>query len=58
VTVSSDGTYLLRVLAEDTKTPTADQVKIIKDSGFTYWYTHKKDAATIDYNIGTSPTTG
>jgi len=58
VTVSSDGTYLLRVLAEETKTPTADQVKIIKDSGFTYWYTQQKNAATIDYNIGTSTTTG
>jgi len=57
VTVASDGTYLLRILAEETKTPTADQVKIIKDSGFSSWYTKQKEAATIDYNLG-SPTTG
>ena len=58
VTVQSDGTYLLRVLAEETKTPTAAQVKIIKDSGFSYWYTKQKEAAKIDYNVSTTPATG
>jgi parvulin-like peptidyl-prolyl isomerase len=58
VTVSSDGTYLFRVLAEETKTPTADQVKIVKDSGFTYWYTQQKNAATIDYNVGSPSVAG
>ncbi|HTK44250.1 MAG TPA: peptidylprolyl isomerase [Patescibacteria group bacterium] len=57
VTVQSDGNYLLRVLAEETKTPTPGQVKIIKDSGFSYWYTKQKEAATITYP-GTSSTTG
>jgi parvulin-like peptidyl-prolyl isomerase len=56
VSVQSDGTYLLRVLAEETKTPTPDQVKIIKDSGFSYWYTKQKGEAKIDYNVGTSST--
>ena len=56
VTVSSDGSYLLRVLAEETKTPTEDQIKIIKDSGFSYWYTQQKTAAKIDYNVDTSST--
>jgi hypothetical protein len=58
VSVANDGTYLLRVLAEETKTPTADQVKIIKDSGFSYWYTQQKTAASISYDIDTSSTTG
>jgi parvulin-like peptidyl-prolyl isomerase len=58
VSVQSDGTYLLRVLAEETKTPTEDQVKIIKNSGFSYWYTQQKNAATIDYNLGSSSVTG
>jgi parvulin-like peptidyl-prolyl isomerase len=49
VTVSGDGNYLFRVLAEETKTPTSDQVKIIKSSGFSYWYTKQKEAATITY---------
>jgi parvulin-like peptidyl-prolyl isomerase len=54
ISVQSDGTYLLRILAEDTKTPTADQVKIIKDSGFNYWYTKQKEAAKIEYKLGSS----
>ena len=56
VTVQSDGSYLFRVLAEETKTPTADQVKIIKDSGFSYWYTKQKEAAKIDYPAGSTVT--
>jgi len=58
VSISGDGTYLVRVLAEETKTPTEDQVKIIKDSGFSYWYTQQKTAASIDYSIGTPSTAG
>ena len=58
VSVSSDGTYLLRVLAEETKTPTEEQVKIVKDSGFSYWYTQQKTAAKIDYNIGSPSVAG
>ena len=58
VSISSDGTYLVRVLAEETKTPTPDQVKIVKNSGFTYWYTQQKNAATIDYNIGSPSVAG
>jgi parvulin-like peptidyl-prolyl isomerase len=49
VTVSGDGNYLFRVLAEETKTPTTDQVKIIKSTGFSYWYTKQKEAAKITY---------
>jgi parvulin-like peptidyl-prolyl isomerase len=56
VTVSSDGTYLLRILAEETKNPTADQLKVIKDSGFSYWYTKQKEAAKIDYPAGSTVT--
>ena len=58
VTVQSDGTYLLRVIAEETRTPTEDQVKIIKDTGFSYWYTKQKEAAKIDYNLGSSSSAG
>jgi parvulin-like peptidyl-prolyl isomerase len=55
---SPDGTYLVRILAEETKAPTPEQVKIIKDTGFEYWYTKQKAAATIDYNTGSSTVTG
>lgn len=53
--VTSDGTYLFRILAEEQKDATKDQLKIFNDSGFSNWYTKQKEAAKIDYNIG-SPT--
>ncbi len=52
--VASDGTYLLRILAEEQKSPTKEQLKIFTDSGFFNWYTKQKEAATIVYNIGSS----
>jgi len=50
-----DGQYLLMVLAEETRDPTADQLKIFKDSGFDTWYTRQKDDAEITRYI-VSPT--
>jgi parvulin-like peptidyl-prolyl isomerase len=58
VTVSSDGSYLVRVLAEETRSPTEEQIKIFKDNGFSYWYTKQKEAAKIDYNTGSSTVAG
>lgn len=58
ITISSDGSYLVRVLAEETRTPTADQIKIFKDSGFSYWYTKEKAKATIVYPGDSSTQTG
>ena len=58
VTISGDGAYLVRVVAEETRTPTDAQVKIFKDSGFSYWYTKQKEAAKIDYPGGSSTTAG
>ncbi len=54
IDVASDGTYLLRILAEEQKSPTKEQLKIFTDSGFSNWYTKQKEAATIVYNIGSS----
>jgi parvulin-like peptidyl-prolyl isomerase len=53
VTVSGDGTYLFKVLAEETRTPTKDQLTAIKANGFSDWYTQKKAAANIteDYAL-------
>jgi PPIC-type PPIASE domain. len=56
--VSSDGTYLFWVLGEESRPPTDAQLKIFKNSGFTTWYTAKKEAATIKYLIGSSAATG
>jgi len=51
VDIEGDGVYLLRVLGEETRTPTEEQLKIFEESGFDYWYTAQKDAADIDYNL-------
>jgi parvulin-like peptidyl-prolyl isomerase len=58
ITVTGDGFYVLRVLAEETRTPTEEQLQIFERSGFQYWYTQKKDAADITYPLSSSPATG
>ena len=58
VDVSGDGRYLFRILAEETREPTEDQLEIVKSSGFSSWYTRQKEAAKIDYTLGTTPTSG
>jgi parvulin-like peptidyl-prolyl isomerase len=54
IAVSGDGVYLLRVLAEETRTPTEEQISIFEDNGFQTWYTAQKEAADITYNLETS----
>ena len=56
--VTSDGTYLFWILAEEQRSPTKEQLKIFTDSGFSTWYTKQKEAAKIEYNIGSSAGTG
>lgn len=58
IPIASDGVYLIKVLAEETRTPTEEQLKIFEDSGFTYWYTRERDKMDIVYAIGTTPATG
>ena len=56
VTVSGDGTYLFRILAEETRPLTDKQLGIVKDSGFTSWYTREKDKAKIDRPLSSGVT--
>ena len=56
VDVSGDGSYLVRILAEETREPTEEQVETIESSGFSYWYTREKEKADIEYTLGTSAT--
>ena len=51
---NEDGQYLFMVLAEATRDPTAEQLKVFKDSGFANWYTEQKEAADIVYNLVSS----
>ena len=56
IDVSGDGSYLLRVLAEETRELTEDQLEIVESSGFSYWYTREKEKADIEYTLGTAST--
>ena len=56
VTVADDGTYLFKVLGEETRTPEGRQLEQIRSSAFSDWYQLKKDAVEItrDEAISTS----
>jgi parvulin-like peptidyl-prolyl isomerase len=58
ITIAGDGNYLLRVLGEETRTPTEEQISIFENSGFQYWYTAQKEAADIEYLLPTTEATG
>ena len=57
VEVSGDGVYLFRVLAEEVREPTKEQIASFEDSGFTDWYADKKAEAEITRS-GAATTTG
>jgi len=58
VDIEQDGDYLFKVLAEESRDPSAEQLKTFKDSGFTNWYTEQKALATITRATDSSATTG
>ncbi len=51
VTVAGDAAYLLRIVAEETRELTEDQLEIIESNGFSYWYTREKEKADIEYTL-------
>ena len=51
VEVPNVGTFLFKVLAEETKTPDATQLKLLQQRAFANWYGEKKDAVTITRNL-------
>ena len=58
VTVKDDGTYLFKVLAEETRTPEGAQLADIKANAFSEWYTVKKAAVDIQRDPAITGTTG
>lgn len=48
VTIPEDGSYLFKVLAEEQRTPTAEQIEIFKANGFDIWYSDEYAGADID----------
>ena len=47
VSVTNDGTYLFKVLAEETRTPEGKQLDELTQTAFSKWYDAKKTAAVI-----------
>jgi parvulin-like peptidyl-prolyl isomerase len=50
IEVPSDGVYLFKVLGEEQREATKEQIAIFESSGFTNWYAVKKAAAHITRN--------
>ena len=48
IVIADDGTYLFKVLAEETRTPEGRQLEEIRSTAFGDWYQLKKDAVEID----------
>lgn len=53
-TIPNEGVYLWKIVGEEMRTPTAEQIKTFKDTGFTNWYTLKKADAKITRNTGST----
>jgi hypothetical protein len=51
VEIPKVGTFLFKVLAEETRTPDSTQLTLLKQRAFTNWYGEKKDAVTITRNL-------
>ena len=57
VSVANDGTYLFKVLGEETRTPEGAQLDELTSTAFSKWYDAKKTAATITRDAGITGTT-
>ena len=47
VTVAGDGTYLFKVLSEETRTPEGRQLEALTSTAFSRWYDSKKSSVVI-----------
>ncbi len=57
VAIANQGVYLWKVIGEEMRTPTAEQITTFKNSAFTNWYSLKKSEAKITRNTGSSTAT-
>jgi parvulin-like peptidyl-prolyl isomerase len=54
ITVDGDGIYVVKVIAEETRTPEGDQKQTLEDGAFNNWYAAQKKAFDIKRDIDTS----
>jgi parvulin-like peptidyl-prolyl isomerase len=57
VEIPGDGVYLFKVLAEEEREPTKEQLAIFEDSGFSKWYTKEKDEVEVVISPSAATTT-
>lgn len=57
IEVPDDGVYLLKVIAEEEREPTKEQIATFEATGFTNWYEKKKAEVDITRSAGTATTT-
>lgn len=57
VSIPSDGVYLWKILGEEMRTPTKDQIATFESDGFNNWYAAKKAAVTITRDTVTTGAT-
>jgi parvulin-like peptidyl-prolyl isomerase len=53
IAVAGDGIYLVKILAEEVREPTAAQKAVYKSSGFSNWYAPRKEAANPERLLNT-----
>jgi parvulin-like peptidyl-prolyl isomerase len=58
VTIADEGIYLFKVLAEEQRAASPEQIAIFESSGFDNWYGAKKAAADITRNSSAATATG
>ena len=58
VSIADDGTYLWKVLAEEMRTPTEEQIETFKADGFDNWYSDKYADAKISVASAASGVSG
>ncbi|HSO30115.1 MAG TPA: peptidylprolyl isomerase [Candidatus Sulfomarinibacteraceae bacterium] len=58
VNVQGEGVYLFKVLAEEERAATAEQIAAFEESGFENWYAAKKAAADITRGGSADPANG
>jgi parvulin-like peptidyl-prolyl isomerase len=54
ITVEGDGIYILKVLAEETRTPEGDQKQELEDNAFNNWYAAQKKGFNVTRETPTS----
>ena len=54
VKIDGDGVYLIKVLAEETRTPEGDQKQTLEDDAFNNWYAAQKKGFDVKRDVDTS----